>query len=162
MSLTETEKIMNPILLILLCLIPYILLAAWAMRNIREEKRLNAAKQKRSEWRQLTEQEKDELDDFLTPLRFPEPTNLDQHKKSNIMKYSVIHSNDPYLLARMATDLQMEGIKQVLINEPNHPYLDRFEWIGTYADGEFGFYLHDCESPGRDAHELTESNYFRC
>jgi hypothetical protein len=51
------------------------------------------------------------------------------------MQYTVVHSKDPYLLARLATDLQMEG---------------------------FNFQSHDCNS-NEDAIilELTEDNYIK-
>jgi len=41
-----------------------------------------AKKHPKSEWRQFTQEEKDELDDFLTPYRFPEAIKLDEHEKA--------------------------------------------------------------------------------
>ena len=74
---------MHPLLLILLCLTPYILLGAWAIRNKREDDELmEARKHPKSEWRQMTQAERDELDDFLTPLKFPEAIKLDEHEKA--------------------------------------------------------------------------------
>lgn len=74
---------MHPILLILICLSPYVFLFMWAVRNIREDKQLmEAKKHPKSEWRQFTQEEKDELDDFLTPYRFPEAIKLDEHEKA--------------------------------------------------------------------------------
>ena len=69
--------------MILLIFIPYVLLFLWARRNMREEKQLmEARKHPKSEWRVMTEDERAELDDFLTPYRFPEAINLDEHEKA--------------------------------------------------------------------------------
>jgi len=52
--------------MILLAFIPYVFLILWCRRNVREDNRLMAAKQHKSEWRQLTEEERAELDYLLT------------------------------------------------------------------------------------------------
>ena len=75
------------------------------------------------------------------------------------MKYTVVHSNDPWLLARLATDLQMEGCNQVSINTKD-PFMECVEWFTIYNDGEFGFYIHECASSSAELRcELTEENY---
>lgn len=72
------------------------------------------------------------------------------------MQYTVVHSTDPYLLARLATDLQMHlNRMKPAFKDPFLPYR---EWLSIYKDMEFGFYNHDCVGdPIR--HELTSSNY---
>ena len=75
------------------------------------------------------------------------------------MKYTVVHSNDPWLLARLATDLQMELCKQVSFNT-NDPFISGVEWFTIFNDGEFGFYIHECASSSAELRcELTEENY---
>ena len=81
------------------------------------------------------------------------------------MKYSVVHSNDPYLLARLATDLQMEGVNV----EDWESWAVPFEVPGQNAPVQ---YLHNepsgsefqnhgyCNNtPNNRKYELTESNY---
>jgi len=85
------------------------------------------------------------------------------------MKYSVIHSNDPYLLARMATDLQMEGCKFAFDwVEEFHPFSDPEYYKQNYwmhIGSSYGIEFHNhggCgETLTKDRHELTESNYLR-
>lgn len=52
--------------MILLAFIPYVLLFLWCRRNVREDNRLMAAKQHKSEWRVMTDEERAELDYLLT------------------------------------------------------------------------------------------------
>ena len=89
-------------------------------------------------------------------------------KKQNLKNmYTVIYSKSPYLLARMATDLQMEGIPiankwpcSEELNNPfdshqmavNHPELERLG-ISFWAI-KLGFY-----NPIR--HTLTSRNYLK-
>lgn len=78
------------------------------------------------------------------------------------MKYSVIHSNDPYLLARMATDLQMSGVPVDLEwCEDCNPFDDESYYLHSGDPGGICFYNHDACSltEHQDRHELTESNY---
>ena len=83
------------------------------------------------------------------------------------MQYTVVHSKDPYLLARLATDLQMEGISSKgWWNDMYNLFSDTYGIINSYAAvGEAGkmtlrFYGHHCVGyPTR--HELTSSNYIK-
>ena len=76
------------------------------------------------------------------------------------MKYSVIHSKDPYLLARMATDLQMSFSRFKPVHDTPFDTADK-EWLCIYDDYTFGFYIHDCYSDPIVRYELTESNYLQ-
>ena len=77
------------------------------------------------------------------------------------MKYTVVHSTDPYLLARLATDLQMEGCEQTAINN-SFPFQEDFEWMVVYGDGEFGFYNHNCGGSQTNLRPLlTSRNYIK-
>ena len=51
-------------------------------KSMKQSIQYEAKKHPKSEWRQFTQEEKDELDDFLTPYRFPEAIKLDEHEKS--------------------------------------------------------------------------------
>lgn len=51
-------------------------------RSMKQSSQYEARKHPKSEWRQFTQEEKDELDDFLTPYRFPEAIKLDEHEKA--------------------------------------------------------------------------------
>lgn len=80
------------------------------------------------------------------------------------MKYSVVHSNDPYLLARLATDLQMSGVKNDEVwNDIFNPFsrsnATSYLAVGQpYYENKISFYNHDgAGSPIR--YELTKSNY---
>lgn len=81
------------------------------------------------------------------------------------MKYSVIHSNDPYLLARMATDLQMEGVEDEQTFTFQNPFHvsehSPVSYLHTCKDNTFSFQNHGwCPvTKSKDRHELTESNY---
>ena len=85
------------------------------------------------------------------------------------MKYSVIHSNDPYLLARMATDLQMSKLRSSDMSiefDWCNPFDSRYiRWMyinELEAKNIFGFANHDCScTSGMVRHELTESNYLQ-
>jgi len=83
------------------------------------------------------------------------------------MQYTVVHSKDPYLLARLATDLQMEGITLEQTFDFQHPFHE-----SPYANQS---YLHTCinntcafQNHGwcpitedKDRHELTSRNYIK-
>jgi len=81
------------------------------------------------------------------------------------MQYTVVHSKDPYLLARPATDLQMEGGKND--NEWSlHPFIPKFklEHLRLSENGVIAFHSHPCflsRSFGAKYHELTSSNYIK-
>jgi hypothetical protein len=45
------------------------------------------------------------------------------------MQYTVVHSTDPYLLARLATDLQMEGINKKFTPAFEDPFMPDKEWM---------------------------------
>ena len=44
------------------------------------------------------------------------------------MQYTVVHSKDPYLLARLATDLQMSGVKVDDWHEYGDPFSQDCFW----------------------------------
>ena len=75
--------------------------------------------------------------------------------------YIVIHSQDPYLLARMATDLQMEGINGTYEwNRYTHPLI-RESSIFLHIIMErntFEFYNHDGQTYDHLIN-ITEENY---
>ena len=68
------------------------------------------------------------------------------------MKYTVVHSKDPYLLARLATDLQMSGMKpcQFVIDQKwLHPWdTTNVEWLWFGLDqipkNTFSLANHPC------------------
>lgn len=78
--------------------------------------------------------------------------------------YYVIHSKDPYLLARFCTELQMEGwpIDEEWCGYAS-PFLDSFRWLRI--DQKFGmqFHKHDClvtqAFTGAPLITLTSRNY---
>ena len=85
------------------------------------------------------------------------------------MQYTVVHSKDPYLLARLATDLQMEGYNyNNHYPEIQHPfYLEDKKFVMEWCDiyniiKGFNFQSHDCNS-NEDTIilELTEDNYIK-
>lgn len=82
--------------------------------------------------------------------------------------YHVIYSEDPYLLARMCTELQMEGYNVDLPwCDKRNPFGDQQSEVRecTYLhiddDNEIGFYsTGNCSlTPPETRHTLTESNY---
>lgn len=85
------------------------------------------------------------------------------------MQYNVIHSKDPYLLARMATDLQMEGNEPAYDwaeDEDFHPFDGNNHYIQStflHTGDPHGFEFHNhnrCRmAKPKDRHELTEENY---
>ena len=81
------------------------------------------------------------------------------------MQYTVIHSNDPYLLARLATDLQMEGFEKRspdnVIYNPFDINLPLNEWCYINdLPGTFNFGCHK-GVPDPIRHELTSRNYIK-
>ena len=76
------------------------------------------------------------------------------------MQYTVVHSNDPYLLARLATDLQMHS-NPSWVSETESPFDKGFEWLTCYFSA-FKFYDHKCTEPDKGRrHELTSRNYIK-
>ena len=75
------------------------------------------------------------------------------------MQYTVVHSKDPYLLARLATDLQMSGVENDKEwNNVVHPFHITIEWLAIYPSLPFDFHNQPClGNPIR--HELTSRNY---
>jgi len=82
------------------------------------------------------------------------------------MQYTVVHSKDPYLLARLATDLQMEGAESdEEWNKNYNPFSDPEyyypnEWLYIYQYSGFAFHNH-CETCNHISHELTSRNYIK-
>ena len=83
------------------------------------------------------------------------------------MQYTVVHSTDPYLLARLATDLQMEGVndKGLMseITKDMHPFRDNcyYHWLRIRKDGlGLLFICHGGQEDG-PRHELTSRNYIK-
>lgn len=71
----------------------------------------------------------------------------------------VIHSTDPWLLARLSTDLMVDGYKNdENWNNGHHCFIDGYEWIAIYSGGEFAFHNHDCYGD-HIRFTLTEENY---
>lgn len=85
----------------------------------------------------------------------------------NNSNYTVIHSKDPWLLARLSTDLMMEGIGSSDVNRcdfgerRNARWDQDFKWIAVNSN-YFGFHSHECvPSLKRFDFTLTESNYLQ-
>ena len=75
------------------------------------------------------------------------------------MQYTVVHSKDPYLLARLATDLQMEGATEEEMFESN-PFNKGEKWMAI-QDTPY-FYTMGHEGVGKPIrHELTSRNYIK-
>ena len=75
------------------------------------------------------------------------------------MQYTVVHSKDPYLLARLATDLQMDSEKY----KPFHddPFEDGKYWLCIYKDCDFGFYKHNCKDSTERRFVIKDDNYIK-
>ena len=76
--------------------------------------------------------------------------------------YIILHSTDPYLLARMATDLQMEGFfKRLHDSDYFTPFCNGFEFMYIGDDPKqknFDYGSHDgVGNPERI--DITKSNY---
>lgn len=74
------------------------------------------------------------------------------------MQYTVVHSKDHYLLARLATDLQKEGIKEETCFNSN-PFKKHEKWIAIEGDVFYMLNHKGCGDPIR--HELTSRNYIK-
>ena len=79
------------------------------------------------------------------------------------MQYTVVHSKDPYLLARLATELLMEGRTWRSDGEDIYDMFDtenEFEWLDCNMTNSFNIQCHPCgNNPTR--HELTSRNYIK-
>ncbi len=77
------------------------------------------------------------------------------------MKYTVVHSKDPYLLARLATDLQMEGVE----DKDDGIIKEGYNYIAYYSHSiytnkpAFHFHPHPCGE--EESIELTSRNYIK-
>lgn len=76
-------------------------------------------------------------------------------------KYFVIHSTDPWLLARLSTDLMMEGVNNDKEwNDEYHCFIEDFEWMAIYDQHDFRFHNHECGSMSTPIRfTITEQNY---
>jgi hypothetical protein len=75
------------------------------------------------------------------------------------MQYTVVHSKDPYLLARLATDLQMDGYQEEEMFESN-PFITCEKWMAIHETPSFYTMGHNgMGNPIR--HELTSRNYIK-
>lgn len=77
--------------------------------------------------------------------------------------YYVIHSKDPYLLARLCVLLQMAGIpSDENWNDSHHPFRNGYSWMAVFNQFEgvkyFNFHSHNCAQPTSRLW-ATESNY---
>lgn len=82
------------------------------------------------------------------------------------MQYTVVHSKDPYLLARLATELQMSGYEEAILNFDNTPFCDGFFWFDINPDGEqkmvFEFHnVEPYEHKNPICLSLTSRNYIK-
>ena len=83
------------------------------------------------------------------------------------MQYTVVHSKDPYLLARLATDLELHGLKNERSwNEEYHPFetdiVFKIDYLLIGSKSGFQFHTHDCECEYPTyRHELTSRNYIK-
>ena len=81
------------------------------------------------------------------------------------MQYTVVHSKDPYLLARLATDLQMEGYIEEEMFESN-PFNIGEYWMAIHKVTIFSnnpsFYTMQFKGTLHPIHhELTSRNYIK-
>jgi len=80
------------------------------------------------------------------------------------MQYTVVHSKDPYLLARLATDLQMSGYNEDDLNFNHHPFQKGFYWMDINSNvspiGSFEFHCTPLKYYGNSC-ELTSRNYIK-
>lgn len=78
------------------------------------------------------------------------------------MQYTVVHSKDPYLLARLATDLQMSGVKDkddCLIDEETN-YIAYYSESSLTGKPAFEFH-HNPLYKKELGIELTPRNYIK-
>ena len=76
--------------------------------------------------------------------------------------YYVIYSTNPWLLARLATDLQMSGVENdENWNEMFNPFSDEScKWMAISPNIGIYFNNHKCEEPDT-RFTLTERNYLK-
>ncbi len=92
------------------------------------------------------------------------------------MQYTVVHSKDPYLLARLATDLQMSGYTHEPTAWDSDPFGDNklqsgrrrednpqdFMILNNPSEPDYSFSFYNVKGDEYEAsHELTESNYLQ-
>lgn len=84
------------------------------------------------------------------------------------MQYTVVHSNDPYLLARLATDLQMEGLKSDMPwNVTRHCFVGKSNmWLAiNHPENKrknlLTFFNYPCICQPDMRLSLTEDNYIK-
>ena len=83
------------------------------------------------------------------------------------MQYTVVHSTDPYLLARLATDLQMsKGFDcSDFINQPQwNPFeIKEIKWEVIYPTGQTFFLRIEPKDPPFNTKpiKLTSRNYIK-
>ncbi len=79
--------------------------------------------------------------------------------------YTVVHSVDPFLLARLSTDLIMEGVKDDREwNDQDDELYDEWKWVTLRVDDEDsnGFWFSISRRTNRGGSlrlTLTEENY---
>lgn len=77
------------------------------------------------------------------------------------MQYTVVHSNDPYLLARLATDLQMEGfIVSDWVEYADKQIFSGFNYLKIYPD-LIDFFDESYSVAKEPNTKLTEANYIK-
>lgn len=75
------------------------------------------------------------------------------------MKYTVVHSTDPYLLARLATDIELiTGLQTDDIDELN-PFIGDEYWVCDSVATPYFLNHEGVFNPTR--HELTSRNYIK-
>jgi len=84
------------------------------------------------------------------------------------MQYTVVHSADPYLLARLATDLQMEGLKSDMPwNVTMNCFVEKSNmWLAiNHPENKrknlLTFFNHPCICQPDMRLSLTEANYIK-
>ena len=82
------------------------------------------------------------------------------------MQYTVVHSKDPYLLARLATDLELHGcLNDEEWNKINNPFdgTNLINHLHTSDPSGFCFHTHDFDPDVShdNRHELTSRNYIK-
>jgi len=77
------------------------------------------------------------------------------------MQYTVVHSKDPYLLARLANDLQMEGyFVSDWIEWADKKIFGGFNYLKVYTD-TIDFFDVTYSVAKEPITKLTESNYIK-
>ena len=79
------------------------------------------------------------------------------------MQYTVVHSKDPYLLARLATDLQMSGVKDKGLSGEDHPFNEilPYYWLRVWDKKSGLLFMNHSGLYDGIRHELTSRNYIK-